>query len=400
MLISIVIPCYNEEKTVARTLASVFAQSFGQWEAVVVDDGSADHTAETVRNVLGTSPFGDKVRLISEVNQDQLLAVRRGLEEVRGDYIYILHGDDLFYDEKTLEHFAAFAEENPGFDAYMAPHVLIDGDERDIGPGQPLKDYMPAERSLPLMQLWLGRNLFCDSAFFERKAFIEHVSLNYLLWDMPFWTKLAEEAPGKRETLRVKRLDRPVFRYRIHEGNYMNSVLGGANVLSGEIRTFLNLAADCHIPAYKLQYFLFRAVNKLLPKKTYRPLFKPKRQKNISDILRFIISKSPYASELFSQEPFKTQLDYFAARQNREELHVKIPPLSPGFFAPLGAEMRILNRKVLEQKLSPEEIYFLDCLKRGPNKLSCRPDDHEPVARYLKYLGLDPYIEIHCERES
>jgi glycosyltransferase involved in cell wall biosynthesis len=89
----VIIPAYNAASTIERTLASLRDQSFGDFEALVVDDGSTDATAEAVtRATAGDGRF----RLIRQANAGVAVARNRGLAEARGPYLANLDADDLW----------------------------------------------------------------------------------------------------------------------------------------------------------------------------------------------------------------------------------------------------------------------------------------------------------------
>ena len=86
--ISIVIPTYNRAGTIERALDSVFAQTFQDFEVIVVDDGSRDATRERV------ALYGDRVRYIYQENQGCSAARNRGIAEARGAFVAFLDSDD------------------------------------------------------------------------------------------------------------------------------------------------------------------------------------------------------------------------------------------------------------------------------------------------------------------
>lgn len=88
-MISIVIPLYNKEQSIASTLQTVLKQTYQDFEIVIVNDGSTDHSVEEVKKV--TDP---RIRLIHQNNAGVSAARNRGIEEAKGEYIAFLDADD------------------------------------------------------------------------------------------------------------------------------------------------------------------------------------------------------------------------------------------------------------------------------------------------------------------
>ncbi len=105
MLVSVVIPTRNRRDLLQETLASIVAQTHGDWEAIVVDDGSSDGTAEMV---LALSENEKRIRLVRRVGSrfGAPAARNQGVTAARGDYVIFLDSDDLLAPtclEKRLE---------------------------------------------------------------------------------------------------------------------------------------------------------------------------------------------------------------------------------------------------------------------------------------------------------
>ena len=91
-MVSIVIPCYNAEKTIRRCLDSLFAGTRQDFEVILCEDGSADRTLEVCRSI--TDP---RVRVIAaEKNSGVSHARNTGLDAARGEYIAFIDADDTF----------------------------------------------------------------------------------------------------------------------------------------------------------------------------------------------------------------------------------------------------------------------------------------------------------------
>ena len=96
-LVSVIMPAYNAERYIAESIQSVLDQSYGNWELVVVDDGSTDKTAETVQRFAA----GDsRVNCIFQQNSGQGKARNAGIENSSGSLIAFLDADDLWLREK------------------------------------------------------------------------------------------------------------------------------------------------------------------------------------------------------------------------------------------------------------------------------------------------------------
>ncbi|MNB71614.1 putative glycosyltransferase EpsJ [compost metagenome] len=111
MKLSVIIPAYNVESYIERTLESLAAQSDLDFEAIIVDDGSKDGTAQTVRSFIDRTSAGH-FRLVSQNNGGVSSARNKGIEEASGDYVLFLDGDD-FVDRELVSLFNQAAEEEP-----------------------------------------------------------------------------------------------------------------------------------------------------------------------------------------------------------------------------------------------------------------------------------------------
>ncbi len=98
MYFSVVIPLYNKEKSISKTLESVLRQTHKDFEILVVNDGSTDKSAEVVAEL---AKQDSRIRLLNKPNGGVCSARNMGIENAQYDYIAFLDGDDI-WDEKYL----------------------------------------------------------------------------------------------------------------------------------------------------------------------------------------------------------------------------------------------------------------------------------------------------------
>ncbi len=94
--VSVVIPCYNQAHFLAEAIESVLSQSYKDFEVIVVDDGSKDHTAEVASAYASGDP---RVRLVRQQNRGLAGARNRGLAESRGECVVFVDSDDRLLGE-------------------------------------------------------------------------------------------------------------------------------------------------------------------------------------------------------------------------------------------------------------------------------------------------------------
>jgi glycosyltransferase involved in cell wall biosynthesis len=130
MGVSIIVPAYNSEKFLAATIQSVLAQSVGDWELVVVNDGSTDRTGTLADTFARTD---NRIRVVHQANAGPPRTRNRGFTETRADYAYclFLDSDDLL-EPDALEILVQALEQDPAAVAAYGRARYIDSE------GEPL----------------------------------------------------------------------------------------------------------------------------------------------------------------------------------------------------------------------------------------------------------------------
>lgn len=124
-MISVVIPLYNKENSVRATLESVRAQSYQDWECIVVDDGSTDKSRE-VAEQFKIEDF--RFKILSQANAGVSAARNAGIMAAKGEYVAFLDGDDLWA-PNYLDILAALIADYPDVGLYSIGYEEIDTDE-------------------------------------------------------------------------------------------------------------------------------------------------------------------------------------------------------------------------------------------------------------------------------
>jgi glycosyltransferase involved in cell wall biosynthesis len=120
--VSVIVPAFNAEATLAETLASIRNQLYQPIEVIVVDDGSTDGTAKLAQSF-------SFVRVLTQQNAGVAKAFNAGVAESQGDYIAFLDADDLWTPECLALHVAAFVADRSAlaavghFEEFVCPSL-------------------------------------------------------------------------------------------------------------------------------------------------------------------------------------------------------------------------------------------------------------------------------------
>ena len=124
-MISVVIPLYNKEASIAHTLECVLEQSYRDFEIVIVDDGSKDNSPAIVESFSDT-----RIRLIRQENAGVSVARNKGIEEAKGEYVAFLDADDE-WDIYHLENLSELIKKYPQCRAFATCYKFdIKGEDR------------------------------------------------------------------------------------------------------------------------------------------------------------------------------------------------------------------------------------------------------------------------------
>jgi len=181
--VTVLLPVYNAAAFVGEAIRSVLAQTYRDFELLVIDDASTDDSEQVVRQ------FKDaRIRyLVNESNLGITGTLNRGLSEARGDYIARMDADDICHPQRLARQ-AGFLDRSPGV-AACGTWVRVFGRERGV-----LKQ--PCGAACVRASLCLDNPLFHPTVMLRRRA-LEKRGLRYdpaslNCEDFDLWSRLAE----------------------------------------------------------------------------------------------------------------------------------------------------------------------------------------------------------------
>lgn len=386
--VSILTPTYNDSDSIEETLKSLVEQTYDNWEWIVINDGSTDETEGIIKSLIDKFGIADKCKYIYQDNADQLNAIIHGAEYITGDYVFALHSDDLLPHTDFLKKCVEYMDSNPDIDGLFGDLLLINENSEIIG-RQHVKEYCRNESDAALMLLWLGRNLYSDVAFHKTSVYKEAVMQNYLKWNMPLWIDLRGESV---KMLNYTSVPYPVLKYRIHGGNYINNDLGRMNVINGELRTATELMRFYSIPQYKMQYVMYRLMNKISPGKSFHLRYRKKETKDKYSIVEYIIKKR--YPEGVGQNIFLESVLEFYKKESQRVVHMNVPE---GLRVYYGKDVRSFNKKMIDNTLESFYSNFMDEMKMGFLAVVVDNDkDVDTMKNILKFFCIS-HVDVRRE---
>jgi glycosyltransferase involved in cell wall biosynthesis len=207
--VSVIIPTYNRARLVTQTIDSVLAQTYPDFEVIVVDDGSTDNTRAVLAH------YGARIKYIYQENQGQPAARNKGLLASQGEYLLLLDSDDLVLLNK-LELQASFLEAWPDFGLVYSGWQFINqvgeilGEVRPNKQGQLLKDLLLRKFNFPIHAALVRRDCFDRAGLFDESLLRGD--------DADMWRRIAKAGYA------FGCIEQPLIQYRIHQDGLYSSV--------------------------------------------------------------------------------------------------------------------------------------------------------------------------------
>ncbi len=212
-LVSIVMPAYNCEKYVVEAINSILAQTYRNWELLVLDDGSKDNTLQIIEEF---SQKDSRIKALPNGKNIGVSATRnRGIELASGEWIAFLDSDDMWKPEKLEKQFEIVEKE--------AAEFLFTGSSYINEEGEAYKEIFEVPEKITYKKLRNQNVISCSSVLVKKKYF-EHIKMekDEMHEDYAVWLRILKTgvtAFGVNEPLLIYRISR-----NSKSGNKMKTV--------------------------------------------------------------------------------------------------------------------------------------------------------------------------------
>jgi hypothetical protein len=192
-MISVIIPCYNQGKFLTECVQSLQDQTYSNWEAIIVNDGSTDQSERIAAEICC---LDTRVRLFSKINGGLSSARNAGISLTRGNFVQFLDADDILLPRKFEKHLTAVAENRTEIITYSNYfHGASDQPMKRVQSGHVSDMFMCQYPLLDFASRWehdfsipIHTALFPEFLFKKHNIRFDEGLPNHEDWD--FWMKI------------------------------------------------------------------------------------------------------------------------------------------------------------------------------------------------------------------
>lgn len=241
-LISIIMPVYNSEKFIEKSIKSVLNQDYNNWELLIIDDCSTDKSSKII------STYSNKYKRIKHFKNEQNKGVSKsrnfGIKNAKGDYIAFLDSDDIWYNDKLSKQINFMKNNNYVF-TFTAYEII---DEN----GKQKNKIIKASKEINYKKLLKGNNIGCFTVMIDKKIMENFLMPEIHHEDYATWLKIL------KKNYKAHGLNKILGAYRKREGSL------SSNKVISSIWTFKIYKNYIGLSLFKSSYyFIFYIYNSI-----------------------------------------------------------------------------------------------------------------------------------------
>lgn len=217
VLVSVVMPAYNAEKTIAQSIQSVLCQTYKKLELIIVDDASTDRTLQIAITYAKQDP---RIRIIENVGNLGVSCSRNhGVEASLGSLIAFLDSDDMWQSDKLEKQYKAL-QKAPACSICFTGSAFIDENDHFY------QYTLPVPKRIGYEELLRQNLISCSSVLAKRETLLLHpmISDPMIHEDYATWLKILKEEPY------AIGIDEPLLIYRIGKHSKSGNKLRAAKM--------------------------------------------------------------------------------------------------------------------------------------------------------------------------
>lgn len=206
-LVSVILPCYNAEKFIEASIASIISQTYSNLEIIAIDDSSTDNTF-SILQILSKNDNRIKI-LHNEKNAGLVFSLNKGIVNAKGKYIARMDADDISLPQR-IEKQIKFMEQHTDVALCGSGYLIINSENKETG-----KISLPSENE-EIKAALLFTNAFAHPTVVIRKEILERCGLYeeglVPAEDYELWIRIAEN-------YKIANIPAYLLKYRVHESN-------------------------------------------------------------------------------------------------------------------------------------------------------------------------------------
>ncbi len=215
--VSVIIPTYNSAKFLPETIESVLGQTYQDFELIIIDDGSTDHTKEVIASYLKDHP--QKIKYFYQKNSGVSAARNHGMQAAKGSFIAIIDSDDLWFPGRLMEGMKMMdAHPNVGLVHSNVINITEEGKPFNIISRNKkflsgyISDYIFLRKADILCPTVLFRKECCD-----RLGGFDHNLATLGCEDRELWIRIAKQ-------YEIAFIDKPLAYYRVRSDSMSHNI--------------------------------------------------------------------------------------------------------------------------------------------------------------------------------